>query len=418
MRKGALDIEPGAAVVRRRRGAGDQHRPDARRWCRATRSAPPGRTAEVGKLLAEDARRQGRRHGELDLAGRRRREPRPRRWSQPEDAKGMKVRGGSREMDMMLKAAGASVHLAAVERDLRGDADRRHGCGNDVVDEPHLVQAGGDRQDLTSGRNRAYWFMLEPLMMSKEVFDKLPKAQQDIIMAVGRRAGEVRHRRRARRRQDRRRGLRQGRRQGLRPRRRDGEEVAGDRTRHRLEGLSANATRSAQGVADGRAEASVSGALAAPRAPGAWHSDRSGDAARTAAAGACAAGVQSRRDGARHGRAAGRVARTHLQRGLALFPARRRPTGRTRRRCSAGRRDLPVRRLRAVDPRPRRHRGHRRPCCRRASNRVAHGLRRSASASRSAPSSRGSRGRCCTKPGSTARRRPRRGRRRCGYPTG
>ena len=28
---------------------------------------------------------------------------------QPEDAKGMKVRGGSREMDMMLKAAGASV---------------------------------------------------------------------------------------------------------------------------------------------------------------------------------------------------------------------------------------------------------------------------------------------------------------------
>ena len=28
---------------------------------------------------------------------------------QPEDAKGMKVRGGSREMDMMLKDAGASV---------------------------------------------------------------------------------------------------------------------------------------------------------------------------------------------------------------------------------------------------------------------------------------------------------------------
>src|SRR4029077_18140571 len=28
-------------------------------------------------------------------------------------------------------------------------------------------------------------FMLEPLMMSKQVFDKLPKPQQDAIMAVG-----------------------------------------------------------------------------------------------------------------------------------------------------------------------------------------------------------------------------------------
>jgi TRAP-type C4-dicarboxylate transport system substrate-binding protein len=38
---------------------------------------------------------------------------------------------------------------------------------------------------LTSGRNKAYWFMFEPLMMSKEIFVKLPKPQQDIIMAVG-----------------------------------------------------------------------------------------------------------------------------------------------------------------------------------------------------------------------------------------
>jgi TRAP-type C4-dicarboxylate transport system substrate-binding protein len=37
----------------------------------------------------------------------------------------------------------------------------------------------------TSGRQRTYWFMLEPLLMSKDVFAKLPKAQQDIIMSVG-----------------------------------------------------------------------------------------------------------------------------------------------------------------------------------------------------------------------------------------
>ena len=136
----------GAALVRRRRGARDQHRPDARRWCRVYEVGSAWKTAEVGKLLDEDARRQGHHHRQLDLAGRRRRQPRASRWSAPDDAKGMKVRGGSREMDMMLKEAGASVHLAALERDLRGDADRRDGRGDDVVDQLHLVQARGDRQ--------------------------------------------------------------------------------------------------------------------------------------------------------------------------------------------------------------------------------------------------------------------------------
>src|SRR5258706_1260709 len=38
---------------------------------------------------------------------------------------------------------------------------------------------------LTTGRGQAYWFMCEPLMMSKQVFDALPKDQRDVIMAVG-----------------------------------------------------------------------------------------------------------------------------------------------------------------------------------------------------------------------------------------
>jgi TRAP-type C4-dicarboxylate transport system substrate-binding protein len=38
---------------------------------------------------------------------------------------------------------------------------------------------------LTTGRGKAYWFMLEPLLMSREVFEKLPKDQQAIIMQVG-----------------------------------------------------------------------------------------------------------------------------------------------------------------------------------------------------------------------------------------
>src|SRR5258708_16198225 len=38
---------------------------------------------------------------------------------------------------------------------------------------------------LTTGGGKAYWFMCEPLMMSKQIFDGLPKDQRDVIMAVG-----------------------------------------------------------------------------------------------------------------------------------------------------------------------------------------------------------------------------------------
>jgi TRAP-type C4-dicarboxylate transport system substrate-binding protein len=40
-------------------------------------------------------------------------------------------------------------------------------------------------KSLTSGAGASYWFMLEPLLMSKSIFDGLPKNQQDIILAVG-----------------------------------------------------------------------------------------------------------------------------------------------------------------------------------------------------------------------------------------
>jgi TRAP-type C4-dicarboxylate transport system substrate-binding protein len=104
---------------------------------------------------------------------------------QPEDAKGLKVRGGSREMDMMLKQAGASVIslpsneiYAAMQT---GAMDAAMTSSTSFIS----FKLEEIAKHLTSGRNKAYWFMLEPLMMSKEVFAKLPKAHQDILMAVG-----------------------------------------------------------------------------------------------------------------------------------------------------------------------------------------------------------------------------------------
>src|SRR6202023_360770 len=38
----------------------------------------------------------------------------------------------------------------------------------------------------TSGHGRSFWFMMEPLMMSKVIFDGLPKNQQNAIMEIGR----------------------------------------------------------------------------------------------------------------------------------------------------------------------------------------------------------------------------------------
>ncbi len=104
---------------------------------------------------------------------------------EPEDAKGLKIRGGSREMDMILKDAGAAVVTlpsneiyAAMQT---GAMDAAMTSSTSFIS----FRLEEVAKSLTTGRNGAYWFMLEPLLMSKAVFDKLPKAQRDLIMTVG-----------------------------------------------------------------------------------------------------------------------------------------------------------------------------------------------------------------------------------------
>lgn len=103
----------------------------------------------------------------------------------PDDAKGLKVRGGSREMDMMLKQAGASVITlpsneiyAAMQT---GAMDAAMTSSTSFIS----FKLEEVAKHLTTGRQKTYWFMFEPLMISKEIFAKLPKAQQDVVMAVG-----------------------------------------------------------------------------------------------------------------------------------------------------------------------------------------------------------------------------------------
>jgi TRAP-type C4-dicarboxylate transport system substrate-binding protein len=104
---------------------------------------------------------------------------------EPEDAKGMKIRGGSREVDMILKEAGAAVVTlpsneiyAAMQT---GAMDAAMTSSTSFIS----FRLEEVAKSLTTGRTGAYWFMFEPLMMSKAIFDKLPKDQRDIIMEVG-----------------------------------------------------------------------------------------------------------------------------------------------------------------------------------------------------------------------------------------
>ena len=103
----------------------------------------------------------------------------------PEDAKGMKVRGGSKEMDMILKAAGASV-LSLPSNEIyaamqTGAADAAMTSSTSLIS----FRLEEVSKHLTTGRGKAYWFMLEPLLMARSAFDKLPKDQQQLIMQVG-----------------------------------------------------------------------------------------------------------------------------------------------------------------------------------------------------------------------------------------
>src|SRR4029078_496636 len=103
----------------------------------------------------------------------------------PEDAKGLKVRGGSREMDMVLQTAGAAV-LSVPSNELYA-AMQTGACDAGITSSTSLISFRLEEvaKSLTSGAGASYWFMLEPLMMSKAIFDKLPKNQQDISVAVG-----------------------------------------------------------------------------------------------------------------------------------------------------------------------------------------------------------------------------------------
>jgi TRAP-type C4-dicarboxylate transport system substrate-binding protein len=103
----------------------------------------------------------------------------------PEDTKGLKIRGGSREMDMVLQKAGATT-LSTASNELY-QAMQTGACDAALTSSTSLISFRLEEvaKSLTTGRGKSYWYMLEPLIMSKEIFDKLPKNQQEVVLGLG-----------------------------------------------------------------------------------------------------------------------------------------------------------------------------------------------------------------------------------------
>jgi TRAP-type C4-dicarboxylate transport system substrate-binding protein len=104
----------------------------------------------------------------------------------PEDVKGLKARGGSREMDLVLKAAGGAT-LSIPSNEIyaamqTGAADVATTSSTSLLS---FRLAEVSKHLTINKQGRSYWFMLEPLLMSKMVYDGLPKDQQQVISQVG-----------------------------------------------------------------------------------------------------------------------------------------------------------------------------------------------------------------------------------------
>src|SRR5579859_152833 len=103
----------------------------------------------------------------------------------PDDTKGLKIRGGSREMDLMLKQAGGII--SSVPSNEIYAAMQTGSLDAAVTSSTSLISFRLEEisKNLTTGRGKSFWYMLEPLLMSKAIFDSLPADQQTAITEVG-----------------------------------------------------------------------------------------------------------------------------------------------------------------------------------------------------------------------------------------
>ncbi len=106
----------------------------------------------------------------------------------PADIKGVKIRSAGPTFAAMWQAAGASIVSVpsnevynALQTGVAEATDTSTGSfvSFRIYEQVKCVTAPGDN---------ALWFMYEPVLMSKKAFDRLNKAQQDVLRAAGKKA--------------------------------------------------------------------------------------------------------------------------------------------------------------------------------------------------------------------------------------
>lgn len=103
----------------------------------------------------------------------------------PDDVKGMKIRGGSREFDLMLKQAGGII--SSVPSNEIYAAMQTGSLDAAVTSSTSLISFRLEEisKAVTTGQKGSFWFMFEPLLMSKQIYESLPAEQQKVLDTVG-----------------------------------------------------------------------------------------------------------------------------------------------------------------------------------------------------------------------------------------
>ncbi|MGC2165183.1 MAG: TRAP transporter substrate-binding protein DctP [Gallionella sp.] len=103
----------------------------------------------------------------------------------PDDTKGRKIRGGDKTIDLMLQGAGGSAtNMASSEiysAMSSGVLDAAVTSSTSLISY-RLYEVA---KSVTTARDKSFWFMFEPLLISKTSWDTLTPEQQKIVMEVG-----------------------------------------------------------------------------------------------------------------------------------------------------------------------------------------------------------------------------------------
>ncbi|ALC15193.1 TRAP-type C4-dicarboxylate transport system, periplasmic component [Desulfuromonas soudanensis] len=103
----------------------------------------------------------------------------------PDDVKGLKTRGAGKAMDEMLAAAGGaitSIPSNEVYNGLQqGVLDSAVTSSGSLVSFRLYEQA----KHVTTARDKSFWYMFEPLLISTATFNSLTPEQQKIVIEVG-----------------------------------------------------------------------------------------------------------------------------------------------------------------------------------------------------------------------------------------